>query len=147
MHKAVSLVVVGPEWDEDELRVVERLGIEANVVGLQRVSDSVLVDLYQSASALVYPSLYEGFGLPLLEAMAAGCPIVASRIPSTVEVAGDYPIYFDPTSTEDLLVALSSALDRGRSVKMNRIGAEAVSRHSWDRTAQLTIECYRDVSR
>ena len=72
------------------------------VASLGRVPDEQLVDLYRSASALVFPSLYEGFGLPALEAMACGCPVAVSRVAALPEVCGDAAVYFDPTSVEDI---------------------------------------------
>jgi glycosyltransferase involved in cell wall biosynthesis len=144
-NNEVSLCVVGPAWSADELAVLSSLDLRERVIALGHVADSTLADLYNKASAFIYPSLHEGFGLPLLEAMAAGCPIIASNIPSTREVAGDYPMYFEPTSTEDLISSLSVALDKGRNFATRRMGVGIVSRYSWDTTARLTVKCYRDV--
>ena len=95
-NKEVDLVVVGSNWREaDECHLAELAG-DRRVHFLRNVDDLTICHLYNQAAAFVYPSLYEGFGIPLLEAMACGCPVVASRIPSTVEVAGDCPFYFEP---------------------------------------------------
>jgi alpha-1,3-rhamnosyl/mannosyltransferase len=112
---------------------------------LTDVDDQTLCQLYNQALGLVYPSLYEGFGIPLLEAMACGCPIVASRISSTIEVAGDCPIYFDPTEEDDLLNALDIALSQGRNSERIQTGLEKVKSYSWDKTAAQTLKIYRSV--
>ena len=105
----------------------------------------MLCRLYNQAVAFVYPSLYEGFGIPLLEAMTCGCPIVASRIPSTVEVAGDCPIYFDPAEEDDLVNALDIALSEGRNSERVQAGFEKVKSYSWDKTTAQTLQVYRAV--
>ncbi len=76
--------------------------------------DSQLCKLYNRASGFIFPSLYEGFGIPLLEAMNCGCPIIASHIPSTIEVARDVPIYFEPSDTENLIFALDQVIEEGK---------------------------------
>ena len=83
--------------------------------------------------------------MPLLEAMARGCPIIASRIPSTIEVAKDCPIYFDPAEEDALLNALDTALSEGRNSERVRAGLEIVKSYSWDKTAAQTLEVYRVI--
>ncbi len=139
----VDVVVVGKPWANGEERYLAELGIRERVHLLPGIDDRRLCLLYNHASAFVYPSLYEGFGIPLLEAMACGCPIVASCIPSTIEVAGPCPIYFEPTSDESLHAALSAALTEGRDSERARLGLERVNRYSWDRTSQQTLETYQ----
>lgn len=141
----VDLVVVGKQWSPDEKNELERLGILDRVHLLQQVDDECLAELYRSAAAFVYPSLYEGFGIPLLEALACGCPVVASRIPSTQEVAGDCPIYFEPCQADDLTQALDRALMEGINSARCQAGLERVKQFSWDKTAWQTLEVYKAV--
>jgi glycosyltransferase involved in cell wall biosynthesis len=116
----------------------------ANVDVLGRVSDQALVDLYRRASALVFPSLYEGFGQPPLEAMASGCPVAAARAGALPEVCGDAARYFDPTSVEDLAAAVLEVLSApGEYVDR---GLAQASRFSWDECARGHDAVYREVS-
>lgn len=139
------LVVVGEDWSADEGRLLMELGVEGRVHLLRGVDDEGLCCLYNRAAAFVLPSLYEGFGIPLLEAMACGCPIVASRIPSTLEVAGDCPVYFESTAMDTLWAALDCAMSEGRDSVRVRSGFERVQRYSWDRSARQTLEVYRSA--
>jgi len=142
----VGLVVVGSPWSPQEEQELYSRGISNQVRLLSEVSDLELSRLYRQAVALVYPSLYEGFGIPLLEAMACGCPVVASRIPSTIEVAGDCPFYFEPTSEESLREALDTALAQGRASPNVAKGLERCRSFSWDNTASQTLEVYHALS-
>ena len=146
-RKEVDLVVVGRDWSTSEVNHLAELGIFQQVRLLQDIGDEALCGLYNTAVALVYPSLYEGFGIPLLEAMACGCPIVASRIPSTVEVAGDVPIYFEPGKADDLSVALGRAILEGRKSQRTFMGLRHVRQYSWGKAAEQTLEVYRSLSR
>lgn len=142
-EREVELVVVGDKfWSTAEIAQIDELGIQERVTWLGAVDDAQLAGLYQSAVAFVYPSLYEGFGIPLLEAMACGCPIVASDIPSTIEVAGSYPVLFDPTEVDSLVMALRKVLTGSRTSD----GAERAKKFSWKKTAQQTLEIYRELS-
>lgn len=141
----VALIVVGQDWSADEGRLLRELGLAERVRLLTDVDDETLCVLYNRAAALVLPSFYEGFGIPLLEAMACGCPIVASRIPSTIEVAGDCPVYFEPTAMDSLWAALDLALSEGRDTARVQQGLQRVQRYSWDQAAQQTLEVYRSA--
>lgn len=145
-RQEVNLVVVGREWSKDEIDTLTGSGIYDRVRLLDKVDDEALCYLYNTAVALVYPSLYEGFGIPLLEAMACGCPVVASRIPSTIEVAGDCPVYFDPGEKEELVLALDKVLSEGRNSERCLAGLERVKDFSWERTAGQTLKVYRSLS-
>jgi len=144
-RKEVALVVVGSPWSADEEWRLMELEIQDCMHLLTDVDDEELCRLYNQAAAFVYPSLYEGFGIPLLEAMACGCPVIASRIPSTIEVAGECPIYFEPAEVDDLFAAFDVALSEGRDSERVRMGFEQVKRYSWDRTATQTLEVYRAI--
>ncbi|RLA93582.1 MAG: hypothetical protein DRG83_20765 [Deltaproteobacteria bacterium] len=141
-RKEVSLVVVGRDWSQDEKNRLMDLRIKDRVLLFRKVDDESLCNLYNQAIAFVYPSLYEGFGIPLLEAMACGCPIVASRIPSTIEVAGECPIYFEPTEVDDLINALDVVIHEGQNSTRLQAGFERVKRYSWDKTAQQLLNIY-----
>jgi glycosyltransferase involved in cell wall biosynthesis len=145
-RKEVALVLVGGKsFSESEQQLMEKLAIAKQVKLLSNIDDETLCYLYNRALAFVYPSVYEGFGMPLLEAMACGCPIIASCIPSTVEVAGNSTIYFDPSEEDDLLNALDTALSEGRNSERIQAGLERVKFYSWDKTAAQTLEVYRSA--
>ena len=145
-RKEVALVVVGNSWSADEELRLAELGIRNHVHLLTDVDDEKLCQLYNQAAAFVYPSLYEGFGIPLLEAMACGCPVIASHIPSTIEVAGECPIYFEPTEVDKLVIAFDVALPEGRNSERTKAGLERVKQYSWAKTAAPTLEVYRAIS-
>jgi glycosyltransferase involved in cell wall biosynthesis len=101
-----------------------------------QVDELHLCRLYNQASAFIYTSQYEGFGIPLLEAMACGCPVIASKIPSSVEVAGDIPIYFTPGNMDELIVALDQAVNEGPTSPRTAEGLALVRQYSWENTAR-----------
>ncbi len=145
----VSLVVVGPKFTPQELALIASLGVTERVSSYVNIDDATLCRFYNQAQAFVYPSLYEGFGIPLLEAMACGCPLVASAIPTTRDVAGDIPFYFEPTDAAGLQAALSAALaappgDAGRAERI-RAGIERAGAFSWDATAGQFLAIYREL--
>jgi len=145
-RREVKMVVIGSEWSLDEMESLRQLDIYDQVLLVNNVDDETLCYLYNTAVAFVYPSLYEGFGIPLLEAMACGCPVVASRIPSTIEVAGDCPAYFDPLETESLVSALDKVLLEGTDSERSLAGLERVKAFSWERTAEQTLEVYHRLT-
>ena len=145
-HARAAIVAVGASWSNAERAEMGRLGIQDRMVRLDRVDDATLVLLYRAADALVYPSLYEGFGLPLLEAMAGGCPIIGSRIPSTLEVAGDIPSYFEPQDPIGLARAFQKLWESGRDPRRAEAGRLRAERFGWEATAARFVEVYRRLS-
>jgi glycosyltransferase involved in cell wall biosynthesis len=107
------------------------------------VSTDELVSLYHRASALVFPSLYEGFGLPPLEAMACGTPVAASRAGSLPEVCDDAARLFDPTSPEEIARAIRDVLDAPED--WSRRGLDHAARYSWDACAAAHEDVYREL--
>jgi glycosyltransferase involved in cell wall biosynthesis len=134
--------------EQPELRLLltgtghDRKPLPEGVESHGRVSDDKLVELYRTAAALVFPSLYEGFGLPPLEAMACGCPVAVARATSLPEVCGDAAEYFDPLSAEDMAAAIVRAL-RGDRVEQ---GLARAAQFSWDDCARAHDAVYRDLS-
>jgi glycosyltransferase involved in cell wall biosynthesis len=140
------LVMVGPPaGDERRVRsLIAELGLEQQVTRLGSVSDSALAALYRDALALCFPSVSEGFGLPVLEAMAAGLPVVAADIPATREVAGDAAVLVpasDVGAWADAIAALAS--DSAMRERLTIAGRRRGGEFTWERTAKATIEAYR----
>ena len=143
---AIDLVVVGPNWLKNERQYLAELDIVDRVHLIRNVDDQLLCVLYNQAKAFIYPSLYEGFGIPVLEAMACACPVIASHIPSTVEVAGKCPIYFEPTEMESLVTAFNVAISEGHESERTNSGLKKVKDFSWEITAEQTLTVYRSLS-
>ena len=140
-----KLVVVGKKgWHyEDIFKKVEELNLKSKIIFTGYVRGKDLSFLYCAAICFVYPSLHEGFGLPVLEAMACGCPVVASNVSSLPEVAGEAAFLFNPYSSKELSNALNGILtDYSLRSKMKQAGLEQVQKFSWTRTAQSIIKLW-----
>lgn len=141
-HRAANLdtklVVVGPKGWGDE-------ALPSDVIATGFVPAATLRGLYAAASVFCYPSLHEGFGLPILEAMAQGCAVVTSRGSSTEEVAGGAAVLTDPTDVSDIARAMSDAIERRDALAA--AGRCRADEMTWRRTAQLTLDAYREALR
>lgn len=141
-----NLVICGyANWEQSEsYRVVKESGAESRVKFLDFITGDELVRLYHNAAVFVYPSLYEGFGIPILEAFSSGCPVIASSVSSIPEVGGDAALYFDPRSedqiTKSLQLVLSDYILRETLKEKGRIRAK---QFSWSETARKTLAVYR----
>ncbi|MFC2164535.1 glycosyltransferase family 4 protein [Acidobacteriota bacterium] len=132
------------------LRMIKKLGIRDNVHILKHVTDKELIALYRSATAFVFPSLYEGFGLPVLEAQAAGCPVITSRLSALPEVAREAAVYLEGTDEEDNIVQLTAAMLKlstdiqGRE-ELRTKGLVNAASFTWKKTASDTLAVYQKV--
>ncbi len=148
----LKLLKVGPvgrydKYHKDSVKRLSRLGITRDVAFVDYVSEYDLVSYYCSAVLLAYPSLYEGFGLPPLEAMACGCPVVTSSASSLPEVVGDAGILVDPYNVQALAQAMRRVLSDSRlRDDMVRKGLEQSEKFSWEKAAEQTQEVYRKVA-
>lgn len=120
-------------------------GEDRGIRYLGHVSDEELAVLYTGAEALVYPSLAEGFGLPILQAFSCGCPVVTSNISSMPEVAGKAAILVDPTDLESIVEGLEKALRRKKS--LSKKGKKEAEKYSWEKTAKETLEVYGEAEK
>ena len=135
------------EYRRNVMRKLDSLGITGDVIFVVHASELDLVHYYSSASLLAYPSLYEGFGLPLLEAMACGCPVVTSNTSSMPEVAGEAGIMVDPYDIDALTEAIKQVLtDDTLRDNMVRKGLEQARMFSWEKTVEQTLEVYNKVA-
>ena len=115
---------------------------------LGRVSDEELVRLYNQAACFVFPSLYEGFGLPPLEAMACGCPVLVSDIPVEREVCGDAAQYFNPLEPNNILHTITQYLNDADVIreKMRQKGFENITRFSWEKSAEVLVNMVKETN-
>jgi len=126
-------------WDE-----IIRLGLEKRIILTGYVDEPTLACLYGGASAFVYPSLYEGFGLPVLEAMACGCPVICSNCASLPEVAGDAAVQVDPHDPEGLAQSLEKIMyDSDFRNRLVAAGLQRAGLFSWKKTASETLGVFR----
>jgi glycosyltransferase involved in cell wall biosynthesis len=146
----LELIIVGKKgwlWEEI-LAAPEKFKVADRVKFLDFVGDENLPSLYKNALCFVLPSLYEGFGLPVLEAMKLGCPVVISNVSSLPEVGGDAALYFDPQSVSDMAEKLNVVInDKGLRIKMIEKGYNQVKQFSWEKTARKTLEVLQELGK
>jgi glycosyltransferase involved in cell wall biosynthesis len=146
----VALIKVGnPQYESDAKKnraLLKRLGLEKDVFMIENVPEHELPLLYRLSKVFVFPSSREGFGLPPLEAMACGIPVITSQVSSLPEVVGDAGYMVDPDNTDDMAKALYDVLtNEGLRGDMIRKGLRRAKMFSWEKTAQKTLQVYEDV--
>lgn len=144
----LELVIVGKKgWLFDEILVAPtQLGIDQSVKFLDFIPDKDMSSLYKHAQCFVLPSLYEGFGLPVLEAMTYDCPVVTSNISSLPEAGGDAALYFDPTNVSDIAKTIDKVLSNEKLRQdMIKKGQSQVKKFSWEKTARQTLEVLMEI--
>ena len=140
----VQLVLVGKYgWGPTSPRLRR---VKGKIITTGFIDDQDLAALYSGAEVFIYPSLYEGFGLPILEAMQSGCPVITSNRSSMAEIAGQAGLLINPEDTEGMTRALEKVLkDRGMRKEMTKNGLIQAKRFSWEKTAEGTLAVYRKV--
>ena len=143
---APPLVVVGPAgWGDDIASITSPLGDRARLLG--RVAQDDLGALYAAATVFVWPSLLEGFGLPVLEAMVQGTAVVTSIGTSTEELCGGVGVCVDPTDTKAITDAIGGLLaDEGERERLGAMARQRALRFTWEQTATATMSAYRELS-
>lgn len=136
----------GPVFLTSERILMKSLGYSDGQVQHRVGNDDALGDFYRSATGLVYPSKYEGFGIPPLEAMAHNCPVICSNSSSLPEVVGDAGEYFLPDEIDDMRHAIEAvAYSDQRREALRRSGLARISRFSWEKCARETLDIYQTV--
>lgn len=144
----LRLVIIGKKgWQYEEiLSEPGKLGITDKVIFLHDVSDSELASFYKNAEVFVLPSLYEGFGLPVLEAMKYKCPVITSNVSSLPEAGGDAALYVNPEETKDIAEKMEEVLsDKNLREKMVKKGEEQVKKFSWEKSAKEVLQVLEEV--
>jgi len=145
-NRIIIIAFGGGGFSRSEESIISSLGFSDGFVVQVSGSDEILASLYASAICFVYPSLYEGFGLPPLEAMAAKCPVVSSNASSMPEVINDAGIYFDPNSVEEMRLAIESVIeDVTLRAKLILLGLENIKKFSWEKCAGETLSVYENL--
>lgn len=141
-----KLVIAGQlkgNYHKNTKEFIRKHNMETEIVLTGFISDEEKTFCYQNAIIFVYPSLYEGFGLPILEAMIAGTPVITSNAASMPEVGGDACIYFDPNSGEDLFNKLINLInDSSKQRELKELGRTQSEKFSWSKTAEETLHVY-----
>ncbi|OGH16795.1 MAG: hypothetical protein A3C30_00435 [Candidatus Levybacteria bacterium RIFCSPHIGHO2_02_FULL_40_18] len=146
----LKLVIVGRRgWQYEEiLEAPRRYGVEDRVRFLENVTDEELPAFYESAELFVLPSLYEGFGLPILEAMKYGCPVLTSNVSSLPEAGGDAAIYFNPEDVSDIAEKIEKVLsDKKLRDDMIKKGHEQVKKFSWEKSARQVLHTLEEAAK
>ncbi|HLP95717.1 MAG TPA: glycosyltransferase family 1 protein [Saprospiraceae bacterium] len=138
--------VGGGQFDETEQASITALGLESRVHYRLVQSDEALAGLYQGAFCFIFPSLYEGFGMPVLEAMACQCPVVLQQGSSLPEVGGDAALYFQANQPESLALAVRQLLD-DEQLRQNMIkkGMERARMFTWEKSVQAHLDIYQSI--
>lgn len=147
-YSNLDLCVVGKKgWlYEDILNAPKKFNVEKRVRFVDFVDNLELADLYRNAQCFVLPSLYEGFGLPVLEAMKYGCPIIISNVSSLPEAGGDAALYVNPEDANDIKEKIEKVLsDKNLREQMIKKGYEQVKKFSWEKTARETLKVLEGI--
>lgn len=144
-----TLVIVGKKgWlYEPILEAPQKYGVVEDVRFLEFVDDPELISLYRHAVFFILPSLYEGFGLPILEAMQHGCPVITSNISSMPEAGGDAALYVDPTNTDDIAEKMQLLMhDKKLQEEMREKGYKQIKKFSWEKAAGQTLAVLESIA-
>lgn len=143
----IHLVSAGAAWTPDETDKIEALGLKDRVHLIHKPKVETLVRLYRCARGLVYPSIYEGFGLPPVEAMASGVPVAASTGGAIPEITGGAAALFDPLSVTAMVQAIERIRDPKESQRLKELGAKRCLEFSWDKIAEQTAKVHERALR
>ncbi|RJQ37754.1 glycosyltransferase family 1 protein [Candidatus Microgenomates bacterium] len=131
-------------WNQDLIKIQESIKNNSKIIALGFIPTEDLVNIYNLAEVFVMPSLYEGFGLPILEAMSCGCPVITSKEGSLPEIAGDAAVYVDPYDVTNIAAGIKKVFsDKTLKKKLSEIGLEQARKFSWEKTALETLKVYK----
>ena len=148
IEQNISLICTGKPFTETELKLIDELGISDRCKAVFAKTNEDLQKYYNHALLFVYPSLYEGFGFPILEAFACGCPVLLSQASCFPEIAGEAGIYFNPSSVENMREVLQNTLHHSQLAHVQvQKGYERVKQFTVQKTEEETVQVYRSLVR
>jgi glycosyltransferase involved in cell wall biosynthesis len=141
----LNLICTGYPFSESEKNLLKNLNIVDRTSCIP-VSENQLMELFSKATAFVFPSLYEGFGIPILEAFASNCPAVLSNTSSLLEIGSDAAVYFDPYSIDDMRMQIERVITSTTlQNELVKKGKERLKQFSWEKCAKETMEVYKSL--
>jgi glycosyltransferase involved in cell wall biosynthesis len=141
----LRLICTGQGFNKIEIELLKSLKISGRII-IKFVKENELLELYSKAYAFVFPSLYEGFGIPILEAFAAGCPAILSNTGSLPEIGGNAAVYFDPNSIQDMRLAIEKVIiSPNLQRQLQDAGTERVKHFSWEKCVDKTAQVYKSL--
>jgi len=141
----LRLLCTGNPFNKDEIAMFKELNIQ-DKISCKFVAEEEISALYAKAIAFVFPSLCEGFGIPMLEAFSSGCPVIASNKGSLPEVGGDAAVYFDPYSIDDMRLVIDNVLTSPTLQKeLVQKGLEQAKKFSWEKCVDETVKIYKSL--
>jgi glycosyltransferase involved in cell wall biosynthesis len=144
--KIKLILITNPSQEVKHL--INTLQLNSEIIIFSNIEEDVLPFFYNMASVFVFPSLYEGFGLPPLEAMACGCPVITSNIPSITEIIGNSGIFIDPNNKESLFNALQKFFENYKSrIVLRKMGLNQSKKFSWENFANQTFFIYKNINK
>jgi len=147
LKKSINLIAFGgPPFNVEEKKLIENAQLTSNQIVYMNGNDNILYNLYQNAEAFVFPSLYEGFGIPPLEAMRNGCPVISSNTSSIPEVVGNAGEYFNPESVEEIIYAMEKVIfSNVRKKELIALGFQRSKMFTWKKCANETLSIYKTL--
>ena len=147
LQKNFKIVCCGSvKFTEDEKKYFKKININLNDINYFEASDNLLAYFYKNATCLVFPSKYEGFGLPAIEAMSYGCPVIASDIKIFREILGENASYFDPDNEYDIKKILEeNILSNDKLIQLSKNGFEHSKNYTWQKCADETLKVYKKI--
>lgn len=143
-EKNINIVCTGGSFTSQEIEIFNALKIQSNIFHYY-VPDNELYSLYHNAAAFIFPSYYEGFGIPILEAFEAECPLVLSNASCFPEIAGDAAYYFEPKSKKELITAIEKAINDSSPIKSKK-ALKFLKQFTWEESAKKHLEVYRSIA-
>lgn len=143
LKSETKLVFVGKEdlFYKRLKEIIHAINLDTKIIFIGEANDAQLNNLYKHAEALIFPSVMEGFGLPAIEALSLGCPVIASDIPVFHEILGKFPIYFNPNSTVDLTNKIKEIDDHPQTKKI----IFDLTKYNWAKMAKITLDIYKQI--